>query len=190
MDNNIQPSSKPPSGGNTTAWVVGVVIVIVVIVGAVYFMRKGNPSSSTDSSTEYQNQSSLPDSGQNTDSSDNNNLNMSATGSDATASSSPNQATSSPSQTGEKTFTVEGGNYYFTPSQITVNKGDKVKIIFKNSGGHHDFVIDEFKVATDRIDDGQTATVEFTADKSGAFQYYCSVGNHRSMGMQGTLTVK
>jgi len=89
-----------------------------------------------------------------------------------------------------KTFTVLGSNYAFAPNTITVNKGDTVQIIFKNSGGIHDFKIDEFNVATARIQTGQTATVQFVADKSGIFQYYCSVGSHRAMGMWGTLTVK
>ena len=89
-----------------------------------------------------------------------------------------------------KEFTVQGQNFSMTPNKITVNKGDKVKITFKNTGGMHDFVLDEFNVKTNPIESGQEATVEFTADKAGSFQYYCSVGNHRAMGMFGTLTVK
>ncbi len=89
-----------------------------------------------------------------------------------------------------KEFVVTGSNFAFAPSAMTVNKGDKVRIIFKNSGGTHDFKIDEFAVATARISGGQSETVEFTADKAGSFEYYCSVGNHRAMGMKGTLTVK
>ncbi len=90
----------------------------------------------------------------------------------------------------EKTFTITGSNFSFSPSSITVNKGDKVKIVFANSGGTHDFKIDEYSVATPRISGGQSASVEFVADKSGTFDYYCSVGSHRAMGMQGTLIVK
>lgn len=91
---------------------------------------------------------------------------------------------------GEKTFTVTGQNYSFTPTEIKVNKGDKVKIVFQNSGGFHDFVIDEFNVKTASIASGDSATVEFTADKTGTFTYYCSVANHRAMGMQGNLIVQ
>lgn len=89
-----------------------------------------------------------------------------------------------------KEFTVEGSNFSFTPNKLEVNKGDKVKITFKNSDGMHDFVLDEFNAKTPVIQSGQQATVEFTADKAGTFQYYCSVANHRAMGMVGTLTVK
>ncbi len=87
-------------------------------------------------------------------------------------------------------FTVEGGNFYFKPNEIRVKKGDKVKITFTNAGGLHDFVLDEFNVKTDRISSGAKTTVEFTADKAGTFEYYCSVANHRQMGMKGNLIVE
>jgi len=89
-----------------------------------------------------------------------------------------------------KEFTVTGSSFKFSPATLTVNKGDTVRITFKNSGGMHDFVIDEFNASTKIIQSGETDTVEFTADKAGTFEYYCSVGNHRQMGMVGTLTVK
>ena len=89
-----------------------------------------------------------------------------------------------------KEFTVTGKNYSFSLSAITVQKGDQVKILFKNEGGFHDLKIDEFNVATKQIKGGETDTIEFTADKSGSFEYYCSVGSHRAMGMKGTLTVE
>ena len=92
--------------------------------------------------------------------------------------------------TTEKTFDVDGGNFYFTPNKITVNKGDKVTIVFHNDGGFHNFMLDEFTVKTDTIQGGKTATVTFTADKTGTFQYYCSVGRHKQMGMVGTLVVQ
>jgi plastocyanin len=54
----------------------------------------------------------------------------------------------------------------------------------------HDLRIDEFNAKTSVIQGGQTQTIEFIADKTGSFEYYCSVGTHRQMGMRGTLTVK
>lgn len=89
-----------------------------------------------------------------------------------------------------KEFVVKGANFSFSPSTMTVNKGDRVRIVFENSGGMHDWVIDEFSARTKVIQSGQIETIEFTADKSGTFEYYCSVGTHRQMGMKGTLTVK
>lgn len=90
----------------------------------------------------------------------------------------------------EGKIVVEGSSSFrFAPTKITVKKGEPVTIVFKNTGGFHDFVIDEFKVATKQIQAGQSEEVTFTPDKAGSFEFYCSVGNHRAMGMVGTLTV-
>lgn len=89
-----------------------------------------------------------------------------------------------------KEFTISGQNFSFVPNSITVKKGDKVKINFKNTEGFHNLNIDEFNVATKTISGGQEESVEFTADQTGSFQYYCAVGSHRAMGMWGTLKVE
>jgi nitrite reductase (NO-forming) len=87
------------------------------------------------------------------------------------------------------TINVDGGNFKFSPNKIEVKKGDTVEIVFKNTEGFHDFVIDEFNAKTSQIQAGKTETVTFVADKTGSFEYYCSVGTHRQMGMKGTLVV-
>ncbi len=89
-----------------------------------------------------------------------------------------------------KAFTVTGSNFAFAPKQLTVKKGDTVKITFVNSGGTHDFKIDEFNVETKKINGGQQDVVTFVANKAGTFEYYCSVGTHRQMGMVGKLIVQ
>ncbi len=89
----------------------------------------------------------------------------------------------------EKSFTITGSNFAFAPKQIAVKKGDTVKITFINNDGFHDLHIDEFNIATKQIKAGAQETTTFVADKTGSFQYYCSVGTHRAMGMWGTLTV-
>ena len=89
-----------------------------------------------------------------------------------------------------KEFTVDGKNFSFSPSTLTIKKGDTVKITFKNTGGTHDFVIDEFNARTQRIGTGAQETIQFIADKTGSFEYYCSVSSHRAMGMKGTLIVQ
>lgn len=108
----------------------------------------------------------------------------------APSNASPSAEASGAMANNVKEFTVTGSSFKFEPSTLTVNKGDKVKVTFKNAGGMHDFVIDEFNVKTNVIDTGKEETAEFTADKAGTFKYYCSVANHRAMGMEGTLTVK
>lgn len=89
-----------------------------------------------------------------------------------------------------KEFTITGNNYSFSPAIMTVKKGDRVKITFKNVEGFHDLKIDEFSIATQKLQAGQEESIEFTADKTGSFEYYCSVGSHRAMGMKGFLIVE
>ena len=89
-----------------------------------------------------------------------------------------------------KEFVVSGQNFSFEPSLIAVQKGDKVKITFKNTSGFHDFKIDEFGVAAQQSKFPYQEVLEFTADKVGSFEYYCSVGTHRAMGMKGILKVE
>jgi len=100
------------------------------------------------------------------------------------------QPTLSQEPANTKSVTVEGGNFKFTPNTITVTKGDTVKITFKNMEGFHDLVIDEFQIRAKQIPAGQEETIQFVADKPGSFEFYCSVGTHRKMGMVGTLEVK
>lgn len=90
-----------------------------------------------------------------------------------------------------KSFTVVGSNFAFSPKEMRVKKGDKVRITFSSQNGMHDFKIDEFNVGTRILRGGEPAqTVEFTASKTGTFEYYCSVGTHRQMGMVGKLIVE
>jgi len=89
-----------------------------------------------------------------------------------------------------KEFTVTGKNFSFAPATMTVKKGDTVKITFVNSGGTHDLRVDGYNIGTKTLQAGQSETITFVADKSGSFEYYCSIGQHRQMGMKGTLTVQ
>lgn len=89
-----------------------------------------------------------------------------------------------------KTITVTGKNFSLSPAEIRVKKGDKVKIVFQNESGFHDWVIDEFNARTQQFMGPGTQEVEFVADKTGEFEYYCSVGQHRKMGMKGKLIVE
>lgn len=90
-----------------------------------------------------------------------------------------------------KRVTVVGSNFKFSPNEIRVKKGETVGIRFKNEGTtQHSLVIDAYEVATNQINPGDEEEVEFTADREGTFEYYCSVGSHRSMGMVGKLIVE
>lgn len=89
-----------------------------------------------------------------------------------------------------KEITVTASNFAFNPKSITVDKGDTVKLTLKDAQGTHNWKIDEFNTNTRILNSGEEQVITFVADKSGSFEYYCSVGNHRAMGMVGSLIVK
>ena len=89
-----------------------------------------------------------------------------------------------------KEFNVDGSNFKFSVAEMKVNKGDTVKVIFNNVEGMHDWVVDEFNARTKQIQAGESETITFVADQTGTFEYYCSVGKHRQMGMVGNLIVE
>jgi plastocyanin len=88
-----------------------------------------------------------------------------------------------------KEFVVNLDNFSFSPNTMRVNVGDTVRITVKNINGYHDLKIDEFNVATRILNAGQEEVITFVANRTGTFEYYCSVGSHRQMGMVGTLIV-
>jgi len=90
----------------------------------------------------------------------------------------------------DKTFEIKGLNYSYDIKEIKVKLYDNVKINFTNTEGFHDFKIDELGVATKQIKMGDRESVEFVASKTGTFEYYCSVGQHRANGMWGKIIVE
>ncbi len=88
-------------------------------------------------------------------------------------------------------FTVDGFEFGYDQKTLTVKKGDTVKITLTNSGKMpHDWVVDEFNAKTKIVKNGETDSITFVADTAGTFEYYCSVGSHRKMGMVGKLVVE
>lgn len=86
---------------------------------------------------------------------------------------------------------VVGNEYSFSPAEISVKSGEKVKINFKNGGRlPHNITIDELGFATATITGGKTTSAELTAAKTGTFSMYCSIGDHKTRGMEGELEVK
>jgi len=113
----------------------------------------------------------------------------------ATQTASPIETMAPATSSGEnqtvREFTVTAQEYSFSPTTLTVKEGETVKVTFKNGGKMpHDFVIDELGAKAKVISGGSEETVTFTASKKGTFEYYCSVGNHRKMGMVGKIMVE
>lgn len=93
-------------------------------------------------------------------------------------------------ETSVKTFNVTGANFRFDPATINVKKGERVRIVFKSLDMQHDLDITELNVDSPVTVAGETSEFEFTADRAGKFEYFCSVGQHRANGMVGTLVVE
>lgn len=76
----------------------------------------------------------------------------------------------------------------YSLKEITVNKGDRVRIKITVTSGMHDFKIDEYGIYAD-TQLNKESVVEFVADKAGEFTYYCTKPGHRQNGHFGTLKV-
>lgn len=87
-------------------------------------------------------------------------------------------------------ISVQNDGFDFIPSEIRVNEGVTVRLTFENTGGQHDWVLDEFDAATKVIRRGQSETIEFVADRAGEYEFYCSVPGHRARGMWGNFIVE
>ena len=87
-------------------------------------------------------------------------------------------------QSDSKEFTVKAFRFGYTPDTITVNKGDKVKIIINNSDTLHGIRIPELNLKGNDI-------IEFTAEKTGEFDWYCTnMCGQGHMQMKGKIIVE
>lgn len=86
-------------------------------------------------------------------------------------------------------FNLTARQWEFQPSTITVRRGSPVKLHIASVDTTHGFSIVEFNVNS-QLSPGQTTTVEFTPDRTGTFNFFCSVfcGSGHG-GMRGTLVV-
>lgn len=83
---------------------------------------------------------------------------------------------------------MTSGNFFFDPAIITASPGQNVSISIASNEGTHTFVIEEIGLKK-QITTGTVVT--FTAPTTpGSYAYYCDVGAHRKLGMEGVLIVK
>ena len=78
---------------------------------------------------------------------------------------------------------------WYSLKVIRVKTVDTVRIRATTTKGGHDFTLDEFGVKTE-LPLNQEVVIEFKADKTGTFTYYCSKPGHRAKGQFGTLIVE
>ena len=74
----------------------------------------------------------------------------------------------------ERHFRIEASSFQYTPEALQVNPGDHVTIDLVSTDVVHGLYIDGYDLNV-TADPGQTATLSFVADQSGAFRFRCSV---------------
>jgi heme/copper-type cytochrome/quinol oxidase subunit 2 len=74
----------------------------------------------------------------------------------------------------ERTFRIEARQFAYSPSELSVNPGDKVTIQLVSTDVVHGLYVDGYDISV-KADPGQTATLTFIADKSGSFRFRCNV---------------
>jgi plastocyanin len=116
----------------------------------------------------------------------------SSSSSSAPATSSSSSSAAAPSGgTGGK-LTLSETEFKIAPASPAVAKTGKIMITVKNSGAiTHALAVQTPTglVKTGPIAAGATATLTVNAAKAGKYTFYCPIGNHRMLGMQGTLVV-
>lgn len=89
-----------------------------------------------------------------------------------------------------KEFTMTAKKWEFSPSSITVNKGDTVKLTVNSLDVEHGIIIPAFNI-NENLSPRKSVTIKFTANKTGTFTYSCNVfcgSGHPTM--TGSIIVK
>ena len=89
-----------------------------------------------------------------------------------------------------KSFTITATQWDFTPSTITVNQGDTVRLTVTSADVSHGIFLKAFGI-NQVLPPNETKVIEFVADNKGTFPFVCSVqcgAGHGSM--TGQLIVK
>ncbi|MFC1896307.1 cupredoxin domain-containing protein, partial [Thermodesulfobacteriota bacterium] len=72
---------------------------------------------------------------------------------------------------------VNGLTYWwkrFSPMTLLLHAGDRVVLNIRSADVSHQFYVPELGIGPVDVRAGYMATVEFTADKAGVYQYFCS----------------
>lgn len=167
-----------------------IIVIIALLVGGYWwYSANQNETSMGDEQTESMNDTQSQ-AAANTEEA-NEGTNEAAAEGDASANADATVGASIDLNAGDaKTVDIVGTNYKFDVTEIRVKEGDTVTINLTSGNGFHDWVVDAFNASTDRVNTGENTSVTFTADKAGTYEYYCSVGNHRALGMVGKLIVE
>ena len=101
----------------------------------------------------------------------------------------PDSSSSTSNEPELKEFTITAKKFDFTPSTITVNQGDIVKLTVTSTDVAHGIKISEYDI-DERLEPNEEVIIQFTADKPGTFPIICSVFCGSGHGeMRGSLII-
>lgn len=89
-------------------------------------------------------------------------------------------------------YAIEMDSYSFSPAVIEASPGETIKIQVSTISGGHDFRIDELSLESSFLTTGEQETLEITIPDDmapGDYDFHCTVGSHRSLGMEGVLRI-
>src|SRR5262249_47475475 len=69
---------------------------------------------------------------------------------------------------------VTARKFEFVPKTITVQKGERIKLVITAEDVDHGFSLKDFAI-NETLKAGQTKVIEFTPDRAGKFEFACSV---------------
>jgi uncharacterized cupredoxin-like copper-binding protein len=116
--------------------------------------------------------------------------------------------TPTPASPANGVLALHAAEWRYQPSRIVLHQGEQVRIELHNDGKIiHNFKIDNLKVDVAEsnstgplsahtgelfvgADAGKAGTLVFTPKETGTFTFYCTVPQHRQLGMKGTLIVE
>jgi plastocyanin len=117
----------------------------------------------------------------------------SAASSTAPASTSSSAAASSPAggTAQAEAITATEKDFSISLSEDSLKAGTYAITVVNNGSATHDLAVEEdgaMKATSAKIGPGQSTTLTVDLD-AGQYTFYCSIGNHRAMGMELTVQV-
>ncbi len=91
----------------------------------------------------------------------------------------------------ENEFTLVGRAGQWGPAAIRVTEGETVRLRLTSADVVHGFAIKAYGIEIDEVYPGKVKTIEFVAEKPGAFVFSCTiVCNSGHRGMEGEIIVE
>jgi plastocyanin len=144
-----------------TGLLIGIIVAIVIVIGVIAFifmsypMQTNTPTPSTGNQDTTQSNTQTP-----------------------TDTGTTSQTTTNPSTVpAPKTYNIAISNFAFSPSTLSINKGDTVVWINKDSASHTVTSDSGNEIASGSLSNGQTFSHTFNT--AGSFDYHCAI--HPSM---------